>query len=174
MGPRRGGRGWRQPSHAVPRDAKADRMFRLLICPTRLGKYSQRRPGCRTPFSYRRYHSAEDRTYNASPPISENYFLRHRATIEYFPSLDGQITDFPVQPPLQKYSASRFTQITSISATVPSPRGAARDRHRRGAGCGGRGSVRHARESQGGFLARERSSGELTNGADADGEVVWS
>src|SRR6202171_1613087 len=40
---------------------------------------------------------------------------------------------------LQKYFRSRLTQITSISAAVPSPRGAARDRHGRGAGCGGRG-----------------------------------
>jgi hypothetical protein len=63
-----------------------------VICPSRLGKYSQRRPGCRTPFSYVRYHSAEDSTLNASPPISENYFLRHRATIEYLPSLVGQIS----------------------------------------------------------------------------------
>jgi hypothetical protein len=45
-----------------------------------------------------RYHSAEDSTLNASPPISENYFLRHRATIEYLPSLDGQITDLLSSP----------------------------------------------------------------------------
>src|ERR1700687_2810652 len=62
----------------------------------------------------------------------------------------------PVQSHLQKYFRSRLTQITSISAAVSSHRGAYRDRHGRGAGCGGR-------EQRG-----------LTNGADADGEVVWS
>jgi hypothetical protein len=44
----------------------------------------------------------------------------------------------PVQSLLQKDSASRPTQIKSISLTVPSHRGATRDRHGRGAGCGGR------------------------------------
>ena len=44
-----------------------------------------------------------------------------------------------VQSPLQKYFRSRLTQITSISAAVPPLRGAYRDRHGRGAGCGGRG-----------------------------------
>src|ERR1700682_2163616 len=52
---------------------------------------------------------------------------------------DGQITDFPVQPLLQKYFCSPLTQITSISPAVSSPTGAYRDRHGRGAGCGGRG-----------------------------------
>jgi hypothetical protein len=44
-----------------------------------------------------------------------------------------------VQPPLQKYFRSLLTQITCVSLTVPSHGGAARDRHGRGAGCGGRG-----------------------------------
>jgi len=57
----------------------------------------------------------------------------------------------PVQSRLQKYSRSLFTQITSISAPVPPHRGAYRDRHGRGAGCGGRGSVGRAKWSQGGF-----------------------
>jgi len=35
--------------------------------------------------------------------------------------------------------AFRLTQISRISPAVPSHRGAARDRHGRGAGCGGRG-----------------------------------
>jgi hypothetical protein len=45
----------------------------------------------------------------------------------------------PVQPRLQKYFHSLLTQITCISPAVPSHRGAARDRHERGAGCDGRG-----------------------------------
>jgi hypothetical protein len=50
-----------------------------------------------------------------------------------------------VQSCLQKYFRSRLTQIKSITRAIPSHRGAARDRHGRGAGCGGRGSVGHAR-----------------------------
>jgi hypothetical protein len=81
----------------------------------------------------------------------------------------------PVQPPLQKYFCSRLTQITSISPAVLSHRGAARDRHERGAGCGGRGSVGRVRGSQGRLSwACERTKGAQTNGANADGEVVWS
>jgi hypothetical protein len=37
---------------------------------------------------------------------------------------DGQISEFPVQPLLQKYSSSALTQISNISLTVPSHRGA--------------------------------------------------
>jgi hypothetical protein len=33
---------------------------------------------------------------------------------------------------------------------------------------------RFARDGIAGRVSRERSDGELTNGADADGEVVWS
>ena len=55
----------------------------------------------------------------------------------------------PVQSCLQKDIRSRLTQIKSISLAVPSPRGAYRDRHGRGVGCGGRGSVLRATGSQG-------------------------
>jgi hypothetical protein len=34
---------------------------------------------------------------------------------------DGQITDTPVQPFLQKYSCSLQTQITSASIVIPHP-----------------------------------------------------
>ena len=43
-----------------------------------------------------------------------------------------------VQSPIKKYFRSFLTQITCISLAVPSHRGAARDRHERGAGCDGR------------------------------------
>src|ERR1700680_3245774 len=46
-----------------------------------------------------------------------------------------------VQPSLQKFSAFPVGQIISTSSPVSSHRGAARDRHRRGAGRGGRDSV---------------------------------
>jgi hypothetical protein len=47
----------------------------------------------------------------------------------------------PVQPHLQKDSAFPVGQINSIALPVSSHRGAARDRHGRGAGCGGRGGA---------------------------------
>jgi len=50
----------------------------------------------------------------------------------------------PVQPRLQKYFRSRLTQIKSITRAVPPHRGADRDRHGRGVGCGGRGSLGRA------------------------------
>ena len=43
-----------------------------------------------------------------------------------------------VQSRLKKYSDFPKAQITSIFAAVPPHRGAYRDRHGRGAGCGGR------------------------------------
>jgi hypothetical protein len=54
---------------------------------------------------------------------------------------DGLFRSLAVQSHLQKYLRSRLTQIKSISLTVSSLTGAYRDRHGRGAGCGGRGSV---------------------------------
>ena len=52
--------------------------------------------------------------------------------------------DSPVQPHFQKYFGSRLTQIKSISLTSSPTKGAYRDRHGRGVGCGGRGSVGRA------------------------------
>jgi hypothetical protein len=49
-----------------------------------------------------------------------------------------------VQSCLQKDFRSRSTQIRTISLAVSSQGGAYRDRHGRGAGCGGRGSVGRA------------------------------
>jgi hypothetical protein len=75
---------------------------------------------------------------------------------------DGQISScFPkwsVQPLLQKYFASRLTQISSLSRTVSSHRGAIARRHERGAGCGGRESVRRAMAIAGRDEPRERSA----------------
>ena len=48
-----------------------------------------------------------------------------------------------VQPLLKIYSGFPKTQITSISVPFRPTRGAYRDRHGRGAECGGRGSVGH-------------------------------
>jgi hypothetical protein len=81
----------------------------------------------------------------------------------------------PVQSCLKKYSRSRLTQITSISAAIPSHRGAFRDRHGRWA----RDAVDAA--ALGTYVIagrvdkiRERSNGALTRDVAADGEVVWS
>jgi hypothetical protein len=65
----------------------------------------------------------------------------------------------PLSSPIcQKYSASPFAQIKSRTRAVSPHRGAYRDRHGRGAGCGGRGSVGRATGWQGGFFgACERS-----------------
>src|SRR6266403_1516788 len=81
---------------------------------------------------------------------------------------DGQITScFPkwsVQPLLQKYFPSRPTQISSLSRTVLSHRGAIARRHERGAGCGGRGSVRRCQ----GMAGRVDTARELTNGTQTN------
>src|ERR1700689_4580855 len=61
-----------------------------------------------------------------------------------------------VQSSIKKYFHSLLTQITCLSPAVPSHRGAVRDRHGRGAGCGGR----EGRIDERAFLT--------------DGEVVWS
>ena len=48
---------------------------------------------------------------------------------------DGQITDTPVQPFLQKYSGSLLTQISCLFLAIPAQhRGAFRDRHERRVG----------------------------------------
>src|SRR5450755_1057753 len=67
--------------------------------------------------------------------------------------------DFDVESRLQKYFASPVGQIISTNSRHPVPhRGAYRDRHERGMGCGGRGSVLRATGLQGGFLGTcERS-----------------
>src|SRR5947209_1851123 len=80
----------------------------------------------------------------------------------------------PVQPLLQKYFPSRLTQITSRSFTVPSHRGAVRDRHGRGAGCGGREGVWRAMAVAGRDEPRERFAACKMIGALADGKAVWS
>src|ERR1700687_2441007 len=90
----------------------------------------------------------------------------------------GQISgagDLPVQPHFQKYFRSRLTQIKSISSAVSSPRGAYRDRHGRGAGCGGRGSAGRETGLQGGSngLVSNQTARRRT-ALFADGEAVWS
>jgi hypothetical protein len=65
----------------------------------------------------------------------------------------GQITQNSVNPRRGKYSAFPKSQIRLYRPPSRSTGGAFRDRHKRGAGCGGRGSVGRARRSQGGLLS---------------------
>jgi hypothetical protein len=69
----------------------------------------------------------------------------------------------PVQPHWEKYFTSPVGQIISTHSRHPVPlRGAYRDRHGRGMGCGGRGSVLRATGLQGGLYACERLPSERT------------
>ena len=91
---------------------------------------------------------------------------------------DGQITScFPkwlVQPLLQKYFCFGPRQISSLIRAVSSQGGAIARRHERGAGCGGRESVRRCQGMAGRVdTARELANGTRTNGALADGKAVW-
>ena len=92
---------------------------------------------------------------------------------------DGQISwcfaKAPVQPLLQKYFCSRLTQISSLIRTVPSRQeGRIARRHERGAGCGGRESVRRCQGMAGRVdTARELTNGTRTNDVLADGKAVW-
>src|SRR5450631_4662179 len=83
------------------------------------------------------------------PPLAPDgliYALRAAADL-----LNGINLIWPVQSCLQKYFASPVGQIISTNSRHPVPQGAYRDRHGRGVGCGGRGSVLRATGSQGGF-----------------------
>jgi hypothetical protein len=75
---------------------------------------------------------------------------------------DGQITGLPVQPFAQKYSDVLFTQITSTS-TSSRP-------HKRDVSRSSRTLRRDAMDA----AATQRKHFARTNGADANGEVVWS
>jgi hypothetical protein len=68
---------------------------------------------------------------------------------------DGQINGFAVQPRLQKYSASRFTQIKSISIVSHPTEG------------------RIAIVTDAGWDAMDAEA-RLTKRAEADGKAVWS
>ncbi len=64
---------------------------------------------------------------------------------------------------------------SSLELTSSHPtRGAYHDRHGRGVGCGGRGSVGARWGRRAGLKACERHLSEQTNDADADGKIVWS
>src|ERR1700694_4747378 len=80
------------------------------------------------------------------------------------------ISDFPKNISVPTHPKSNL-QLSSSHPT----RGAYHDRHGRGEGCGGRGSVGARWNCRAGWRkARERSPGEQTNDADAYGKIVWS
>jgi hypothetical protein len=74
---------------------------------------------------------------------------------------DGQITDFPVQPHLQKYSPSHRTQITGVFPRSHPTEG-------RIAIVTDAGWVRWTLDASGAMKVAR------TNGAAADGKDVWS
>src|SRR6266852_870005 len=79
-----------------------------------------------------------------------------------------------VKPRNQKYFCFRLTQIRCISKSSRPTRGAIARRHERGAGCGGRESVRRCQGMAGRVdQARELTNGTQTNDALADCEAVW-
>ena len=86
-------------------------------------------------------HRTEAGFANGNPPV-RCMSRRQQAARERIRDPTGksprQFIDPSVQPPLQKYSDFPKTQITCITFPVLSHRGAARDRHGRGTGCGGR------------------------------------
>jgi hypothetical protein len=81
-----------------------------------------------------------------------------------------------VQSHTQKYFTSPVGQIISTNSRHPVPQeGRIAIVRKRGAGCGGRGSVLRAMGSQGGFSGiRERSTARGRETIAAYGEVVWS
>src|SRR5260370_5216601 len=98
-----------------------------------------------------------------------------RLIAEFLPSLDGQITsDF------QKSCPAPFAKIFSFAPDpnqlhirpVLSHSGAYRDRHERGAGCGGRKGARRATAIAGRDEPRERCAACSMIGAGADGKTV--
>ena len=84
------------------------------------------------------------------------------------------MTDKPIRVG-EKYSAFFLTQIIGVFIAVPSHRGAARDRHGRGAGCGGRfGCWALSWTMQGGLRSVSGPGKTPTTMLRAYGEVAWS
>src|SRR5882724_3323489 len=102
------------------------------------------------------YHAGAVPSGTASSTIPDRGygFRAHRFAM---PRRDGGKISFginvipPVQSHPQKYFRIHPTQIKSISLAIPSRGGALAIVTNVGAGCGGRGSVGRARESQGGL-----------------------
>jgi hypothetical protein len=87
-----------------------------------------------------------DRLREASDSGPKQAWIASSLTLSLWRELpDGQISRLisatAVQPSREKYSAGPVGQINSRSRAVSSHRGAARDRHGRGTGCGGRGGA---------------------------------
>src|SRR3984893_18861848 len=79
------------------------------------------------------------------------------------------ISDFPKNISVPTYPKSHLELLASHPT-----RGAYHDRHGRGVGCGGRGSVGARWGRRAGLKACERQLSEQTNDADAYGKIVWS
>ena len=80
-----------------------------------------------------------------------------------------------VQSSCKKYIAFAVGQISSTSLRRPNPaRGADRDRHERGMGCGGRDGVGAQGDRRAGPTAREQSRRAGRTALFAYGKTVWS
>jgi hypothetical protein len=77
--------------------------------------------------------------------------------------LVGLFCNLRVHPRFEKYSASRFGRSSFIDSAIPPLRGAYRDRHGRGVGCGGRSGTRRA--STRGRMAQLRTAKPCGPGA---------
>src|SRR5664279_6366192 len=84
---------------------------------------------------------------------------------------DGQISELPVQPHLQKYFCFSETQIKLYDSLSRPTEGRWPSSRTRGGMRWTRAASGARRDRRAGF--RERSRCAQTNGAEADGEVVW-
>ena len=84
---------------------------------------------------------------------------------------DGQITDLAVQSALQNIFVPTHPK-SNLQLSHPTPLGAYHDRHGRGEGCGGRGSVLRATGLQGGFFESVSDQQHADENVAAYGEVV--
>src|SRR5260370_40279374 len=87
---------------------------------------------------------------------------------------DGQITELLSSPLCKNIPVPALPKSLLYRQPSHPTRGAYRDRHGRGAGCGGRGSVGHVGESQGemNLVSDKTACGRQM--LSADGKAVWS
>src|SRR6266481_1074707 len=149
--------------------ARTKRKFKVLFPANRKHRSpdgAQRNPGL-----------ARRRSRIALRCIRATAYLRAQETASvirpsggFLTGLSSLISDFPKDISVPTHPKSDL----ELFASHPT-RGAFRERHGRGEGCGGRGSVLRAMDGRAGWRkARERSQSERTRDVAAHGEVVWS
>jgi hypothetical protein len=105
-------------------------MWYSSVRPEYVGQYIGFEPGAKAP---RRGKGAT--ALKTKSILDEEYFSLDRirqGSLAATDLPDGQISDFPVQPPGEKYFAFRFGRNSNRAIAIPrSSRGAFRDRHER-------------------------------------------